>query len=308
MVKGRVSVVIPARGEQKPGREFLGRTLNSLLANASGDLEIVAVLDGEWVDPPLPNDKRLKILHRGKAHGMRAGLNAGSQIATGEFLMKLDAHCAVDPGFDEVLKANCDDDWMTVPRRLSLDPDTWGILDNGKSPVDAHALSWPYEENRPGAGLHGQIWPERSRARKHIIIDDDMSSQGSCWFTTRKHWDRLLYPMDEKSYGSFIQEGQELMCKTWLSGGAVKVVKATSYRHVHKGKNLGRGYWIAKQEMQAGSIFAIDYWMHDRWPERKHNLRWLIEKFGPKVPTWPDDLDEAFRPRKWNGEKWALAA
>lgn len=308
MVKGRVSVVIPARGEQKPDRQFLGRTIDSLLTNAAGDLEIVAVLDGEWVDPPLPDDKRLKILHWGKAHGMRASLNAASQIATGEYLLKIDAHCALAPGFDEVLKADCADDWMVVPRRYSLDAETWGILNNGKSPVDAHFLSWPYEHDRPGAGMHGSVWTERARERKHIPIDDEFSSQGSCWLTTRKLWDRLLYPMDAVNYTAFVNEMQELGLKVWLSGGSLKVNRNTWYAHLHKGVQHGRGYYISKREMAAGSIYTTDYWMHDRWPERKRNLRWLVEKFGPKVPSWPTDLDEAFRPRKWNGDTWQLSA
>ncbi len=70
--------------------------------------------------------------------------------------------------------------------------------------------------------------------------------------------------------------------------------KKTWYAHLHKGKKYGRGYHIGKQEMVKGTMFAERYWMLDKWEKRVHDLRWLIEKFAP-VPTWPEDLDEAFR-------------
>jgi hypothetical protein len=28
--------------------------------------------------------------------------------------------------------------------------------------------------------------------------------------------------------------------------------------------------------------------LRNAWPERAHNLEWLVEKFWP-VPTWPDN-------------------
>jgi len=75
----RVSIIIPARNER-----FLPQTVADLLAKAQGDVEVIAVLDGYWPDPALPNDPRLKILHRGKALGMRPAINAAVQMATGQ--------------------------------------------------------------------------------------------------------------------------------------------------------------------------------------------------------------------------------
>lgn len=300
MVKGRVSVVIPARNEK-----YLGKTVDDLLAKASQDLEIIAVCDGYWPDPPLPDDKRLKILHRGRSHGMRPGINAAVLMSTGEYILKADAHTMWGQGFDEILKADCDDDWVVVPRRMSLDAENWCKLENGKSSVDYHYLSFPYE--RPGdptCGMHGSWWPERARKRKDILIDDEMSSQGSAYFLKRTFWDRMIGPLDDVHFSTFVSEFQEVGNRCWLSGGSVEINKQTTYHHFHKGKS-GRGYSISKREQSDGSIFSTDYWMHDRWKERKYNLRWLIEKFWP-VPTWPADLDEAFRPRKWNGEQWVL--
>jgi glycosyltransferase involved in cell wall biosynthesis len=284
----KVSIIIPSRNER-----FLPQTVADVLKNARGDVDVIAVLDGYWPEPPLPADPRLHIIHRGKAQGMRPAINAAVGFSRGEYLMKLDAHCMVGEGFDEILKADCDGDWIVVPRRYPLDPESWKIQDNGKIPVDYHYLSYPLATTDPFLGLHGSPWRQRSNGREQLLIDDEMSSQGSCWFMSRKHWDNRIGRMEIENYGNFIQEFQELGLKTWLGGGAVKVNKRTWYAHLHKGKKYGRGYWISSQENDAGADFAMRYWMLDRWEARKRDLRWLIEKFSP-VPTWPEDLDEAF--------------
>ena len=126
-----------------------------------------------------------------------------------------------------------------------------------------------------------------------MLLDDEMSSQGSCWFTTRAWWERMLGPMEVQNYGTFVQEFQEIGLKTWLGGGEVKVNKRTWYAHLHKGKKYGRGYTINRNDHLNGMRFCNRYWMLDQWRDREHDLRWLIERFAP-VPTWPTDLDEAF--------------
>lgn len=285
---GRVSVLIPSRNEA-----FLAPTVQDVLAKARGDVEVVVVLDGYWPNPPLPSDPRLRILHWGEAHGMRPSINAAVQVTTGDWLMKLDAHCLVAEGFDVTLAAECEDNWIVVPRRYALDPAAWAIQPNPKGPIDYHYLSNPFERpGDPSCGLHGTPWRARSANRADILLDEEMSSQGSCWFMARRHWDGMG-PMDAAAYGNFIQEFQELGLKTWLGGGQVMVNKRTFYAHLHKGRTHGRGYYISSREQARGAAFAIDYWMHNRWPGRVHDLRWLIERFWP-VPTWPADLSQVW--------------
>jgi hypothetical protein len=52
---------------------------------------------------------------------MRPMENAAAALATGEFLMKLDAHCIMAPGWDEALKAHCEPGDLLVPTRHSID-------------------------------------------------------------------------------------------------------------------------------------------------------------------------------------------
>lgn len=293
MVIGRVSVILPSRNER-----FLTKTVIDLLAKAQGDVEIIPVLEGYWPTPALPEDPRIHILHNSVATGMRNAINAGVAMATGEFIMKLDGHCMVSDGFDVVLKAECERNWIVVPRRYSLEPEEWVILDNGKAPVDYHYLSFPFQPDKPGRGLHGSVWNDRARKRKDILLDEEMSSQGSCWFMHRNHWDTLIGPMQCEGYGRFAQEFQELGNKTWLSGGKVMINKKAWYAHLHKGSKYGRGYSMSSGEMNRGVQYAVELWVYDQWehPLRVHSLEWLIDHFWP-VPTWPDNWTSALPPR-----------
>lgn len=279
----RLSVIIPARNER-----FLGQTVADLLAHG-GDIEILAVLDGYWPDPPLPDDKRLVVLHRGRALGMRAGINAAAAIARGEWMMKTDAHCAFGVGYDEILQADCADNWIVIPRRYSLDAENWTIAD--KEPVDSMYYFWPWA-HPDELGLHGRPWNERARARKHIPIDEDMTFQGSCWFMHRRHWDRLG-GMSEVGYETFMGEPQELGLKTQLGpwAGAIMRNKSTWFAHLHKGKTYGRMYSFTKSERDRGNAYSFDFWWNNRWAERVHDLEWLIERFWP-LPGWPDNWRE----------------
>ena len=84
------------------------------------------------------------IIHNTNAKGLRAAINAGASIARGKYLMKTDAHCAFEPGYDEILKADCDSDWLVIPRRDRLDAENWCRQVVGKPPIDYHYLSCPY--------------------------------------------------------------------------------------------------------------------------------------------------------------------
>lgn len=275
----KTSVLIPSRNEQ-----FLVPTVDDLFENASGEIEVIVHLDGYWPDPPLKDRKGLHIIHRSKPVGMRHGINACAQVATGEYLMKSDAHCAFAYGFDEVLQADCEDNWVVIPRRYSLDAENWCC--KAKRPVDYHYLGY-VEKDDGSVSLHGREWRQRAKDYANIMIDDEMSSQGSCWWMSRRHWD-WLGGLQVEGYGDFIQEFQEIGMKTWLGGGKVKVNKETYYAHLHKGSTYGRGYFVSKGSWDRGLRYSSDLWLNNRWPDRVHNLDWLIDRFAP-VPTWPPD-------------------
>jgi glycosyltransferase involved in cell wall biosynthesis len=280
-----VSVIIPSRNEK-----FLGKTVQDLLAKAEGKIEIIVVLEGYWPVPQLVEDNRLIIVHRGEAMGMRNAINAAAAIARGKYLLKCDAHCMFDTGFDKKLAADCEDNWIVIPRRKKLDAENWCIDEYKKRDVDYQFLTCPMTNN-DGYTMHGQIWPERDRARRNdprFDIDDNMSFQGSCWFMAKEHFDQRLRGMHEEGYGTFCQEAQELGNKTWLGGGRVVTNKKTWYAHLHKGKKYGRGYFQNMKELVAGNIWSAHHWMNNEEPRMVYKMEWLIDKFWP-VPSWPED-------------------
>lgn len=286
MTKNKLSVVIPSRNEQ-----FLSNTIKDLLKNSRGDIEIIAMQDGYWEDADkIVLDPRVIYLHKGTSEGMRAGINSAVEVATGEYIMKLDGHCMVGEGFDEILKRDVDEDWVVVARRKRLDAENWCIQDVGKPDVDYMYLSFPDDPNDfGGAGLNGKVWDQRNRdpELKNVPIDDLMSSQGSMWLMKKEYFN-FLELMDEANYGTFWNEFQEIGLKAWLSGGQVKVNKNTWYAHLHKGKKYGRGYFLDKRQLEIGANFTKRWITQKNWHKQIHNLAWLIEKFWP-VPTWPED-------------------
>lgn len=285
----KLSVIIPSRNEQ-----FLPITIDDIFKHATGEFEVIATLDGYWPDPVIEDRPNLKLVHHAKARGMRGSINSAAAVATGDYLLKCDAHCTFAEGFDEVLKADCEDNWIIIPRRYSLDPDKWEPRFE-RTPIDYEYLSFPWDYEGYGKGhdpgLHGTVWRQRAKERRDVMIDENMSFQGSCWFMLRNHFWNNLGGMQEEGYETFIQEPQEIGLKTWLGGGKIMTNKNTYYAHLHKGKRFGRGYFMDKREVRRGAAYSNDLWMFDRWDDRVYDLEWLIDRFWP-VPLWPDNWKE----------------
>jgi glycosyltransferase involved in cell wall biosynthesis len=295
-----VSIIIASRVDQ-----YLQKTVDDLLAKAEGEVEIIVVLDGYWPSPMLYDNPKVIVFHQGEIHnnyGMRAAINAGAAMASGEYIMKIDEHCMVDQGYDVKLAADCEDNWVVIPRRYRLDAESWTIQEDGRPPIDYMYIQCPFggPDDVP-SDLHGSIWSARHHERKDILIDDTMSWQGSCWFMKKKYWDEL-FPggLDDKNYGSFAQEAQEIGNKVWLSGGRLVVNKKTWYAHYHKRKeDKGLGfsnhqYKLHQEGKEKGRLYSIDLWLNNKWDKRTHDFEWLVEKFWP-VPTWPDDWKEVYK-------------
>jgi len=285
----KVSVIIPSRNER-----FLAPTIADVLEKATGDIEIIAVLDGYWPDPQLPDYDNLILIHRGAPRGMRPAINAAAAIAKGDYLMKCDAHCMFGEGFDEILKADCEDDWIVIPRRKRLDAENWCIQDVGKPDVDYNYLSFPDNPSDfGGPGLNGRIWTAKAleRTDPKYDIDEELSFQGSCWFAPRDYF-YYLELMDDENWGPFWNEAQELGFKSWLSGGKVMRNKKTFYAHIHKGRKYGRGYRMDSSWAKQGATYANRWLREDKmWHKQKYPLTWLIERFMP-MPTWPTNWRE----------------
>jgi len=291
MIKDKLSIIIPSCNEK-----YLQRTIDCINEAAKGDIEIIVYLDIFWPDPPLEKDDRLTIIHSGKKAGMRPGIKAAMRIANGQYIMKCDAHCSFDEGFDLKLKEDYQKGDLVIPTRWNLDATTW---EKARGPYDYLFLSYPlHHDETYGIGFHGKKWKgpggetgsfwHLEKERKKILIDEILTFQGSCIFAEKELLEKIEYP-DCENYGYCGNEAQELGFKVWLSGGRVVRNKKTWYGHLHKNKaNGGRGFFINKKEKDKSTQYSAWCWLNNKWPGQIHDLKWLIDKFWP-LDGWPDD-------------------
>ncbi len=283
----RLSVIIPAYMEP-----YLQRTVDSLLAASelAGGLEVIVVFDGAWARKPLNYDPRVKVIQFDEHRGLRAAINAGIEQASGDFVMKVDAHCAFGPGFDRIMVENCADNWVAIPRRYALNDSTWTPARTGY-PRDYHYLNFPTWSEGYGYIMSAHHWDLRGRRE---TIDDTMTFQGSCWMVMRDFYIRFIKRLDDshKTYGPFWLEYLEVGLRYWLGGGEVKVNKGTWYAHLAKQKrhydsNHSREHKTGFPRVKY-SAWAARHWINNQEPGMVHPFEWLIDKFSP-VPTWPAD-------------------
>lgn len=110
-----LSILIPARNE-----EFLAKTIEDIVSNIEADTEIIAVLDGEWANPPIPQHPWVNVIYLPISIGQRAATNLACKLSKAKYIMKVDAHCAFDKGFDRKLIEDMQDDWTVVPTMRNL--------------------------------------------------------------------------------------------------------------------------------------------------------------------------------------------
>ena len=304
MVKGRVSIVIPARNER-----FLVPTITGLLAAAAGDVEIIPVLDGRLANgkfQELPDDPRIKPIFKDVPEGMRPAINDGARAATGEFLLKADGHVILGPGYDEILKADCDFDWVVVPTRHSIDPTTWTM-----KPRDFNytILTYPFLPSMYGAGFHAVTFPwdqnkNVNAQRKDLPIDDIIGAQGSIWFQHTAYF--LGFPPLDHEALNFYQENQEVTLRILATGGRSVINKRTWGAHYHKGKENvgadgrpGRGFYLDVRKKRDSEAQVVE-WCLNGWPaswgpttRRFESIVeqhwWLISQMKDPRYAWPAD-------------------
>jgi glycosyltransferase involved in cell wall biosynthesis len=284
----RVSAIVLSRNEQ-----FMNKTICDLLDKATGDVEVIAMLEGYWPNEilrgpegkPIPN---LIYHHSGTPRGLRGAMNAGVAIASGEFVMKVDAHCMFGPGYDTILADNCEPNWVAVPTRYRLEPESWtryGPPEDKRPPINYLRLD-PSND-----GINVVLWKEKNRDRSldAIEIDDILTMQGSCFFIPRAYYYELEL-LDIENYGSFRKDPQEVAFKAWCSGGRVIRNKLTWYAHLHKGRRYGRGYKPNRADWRKGDEYVKRWYVDAAWNEKQtKSFRWLMEKFGD-MPGWAERL------------------
>lgn len=279
-----LSIVIPSKTEK-----FLRQTTLDVLAHATGEIEVLPVLDGYELPPEdIVDDPRVRYIHlpAQRYTQKRHGVNLAVSQAKGEYIMSLDAHCMMAKGFDTQLARDHKSNWVQVPRRNRLDAENWSLSpkDDDRPPIDYEYIMFrPLLETK---AFHGFKWDEKTLKLWNKPIDDIIEFQGSCWFMTKEWFSKCGF-MQIEGYTGWGQEAEEISFKTWQMGGECKVNKNTWYAHLHKGPKYGRMYWMSRQENKLSYAYAYQHWM----VENKDFMIKLFEKFMP-MPGWPADWKE----------------
>jgi glycosyltransferase involved in cell wall biosynthesis len=290
-----LSILIPARNEI-----FLNRTLDDILSHIEGDTEIIVILDGQWSTEPIPDHPRVTLVYHPVSIGQRAATNEAARLSRSKYLMKVDAHCAFDQGFDVKMMADMQDDVTMVPVMRNLHAFDW-VCEQGHRRYQSPSgpckecgspthmdIVWNPKRNpqstayRFDKDLHFQYWTEYKKQQQGDLVES-MSIQGSCFLLTRQKYFELNI-CDER-HGSWGQQGTEVACKTWLSGGRVLVNKRTWYAHLFRTQGGDFGFPYPNPGIEKARQYSRDLWLNNKWDKAVHPLEWLIEKFAP-VPDW----------------------
>lgn len=304
-----LSVIIPGRNEM-----FFRQTVENVLANLRADTEVIAVCDASWPDPPLADHPRVTVLHYTESIGQRTATNIGAVVSRAKYIMKLDAHCSVDEGFDVKLMEDCQPDWTMIPTLYKLHAFDWECKGcghrtyQGSRPVkcencggtesvmqvvwdrkDEPTYSWRFDNT-----LHFQYWKEHHKRPewKNKDLIETMSCNGPGFFMERQRF-LDLGGVDE-GHGSWGQYGTELACKAWLSGGKMMTTRKTWFAHLFRTGNFrvnGESsfpYPLSGEAQEYAKQYSRDLWFNNRWPLQVHPLSWLVERFWP-VKGWTED-------------------
>lgn len=307
-----LTVMIPARNE-----EFLGRTVQDVLEHIKANTEIIVILDGYLPDVPLRSDPRITVIYNPVAVGQRAATNQAVKIAKGKYVMKIDAHVALDDGFDvKMLEAfkKLDDNVTMIPGMRNLHCFDWvcpdghrryqgqsGVCEECGKPTVKDVVWIPKKSPftftfRFDKTMHFQYWGDLAKQPENVKgalcndgsydtnLRETLSIQGSCFMLTKEKY--LELDICSEEFHSWGQQGVEIACKTWLSGGRVISNINTWYAHMFrtKGGDFGFPYPNPQNKVNENRELSRELFLKDRWPLATRKFQWLLDKFNP--PDW----------------------
>ena len=312
-----LSIVIPARNEM-----FLARTIDDIIKHSEAKTEIIAVLDGEWANPPIPQHEKVTVIYLPVSIGQRAATNMAVKLSKAKYVMKVDAHCSFEQGFDrkmiEFMK-KVGDNVVSVPIMRNLWAFDWKCRKcgwkkyQGPTPEKCEKcgstkirrkMMWIGKERPQSKSYcfdsepHFQYFNQYTKTKEYKKMRDEkgytetMSLQGSCFMSTReKYWEWEL--SDEKA-GSWGNQGLEIACAAWLSGGRVLVNHDTWYAHMFRtqGGDFSFPYEQRGRVVQKTKNYIKDKFWEMRHPTQKYPVSWLVKRFWP-VKGWTEaDLEK----------------
>lgn len=322
-----LSVIIIGRNE-----EFISKTVEGVFSSICGNTEVIVGLDETWANPPITDHKDLTIIHYPESIGQRAITNRCVSLSKAKLIIKLDAHCILSEGFDLALLEGykkLGSNVVQIPILYNLHAFDWvctscnfrkyqsptpKTCEKCNKPTMKREIIWKPRWSRKSefyrfdTTLHFQYHGQRKKnVKSDEVYPETMSAQGSCFVVDRnKYWE---WKISDEAHGSWGQQGTEVACKTWLSGGRLVTNRKCWYSHLFRtqGGDFGFPYPQSGRQVENARKYSRKLFIDNTYDKQIHPLSWLIEKFRP-LPDWhePSGKEMLDKVNK-KGEEWLKA-
>jgi len=187
-----ISIIIPAHNEEK----YLNRTIDNFYKKSTGEIEVIVVLNG--YDQEV--DKRAKVIRYANNLGERVAMNTAASVATGEYLFRIDAHCDITKGWDEMMASNMSEKKILIAVITAMD-EKW--------------------ENIPGhwygfCNLLPTMEEKWLVKKKYKTIEENMSFTGCGFMISKKFYDS--FGGADESLPPMGAIGPEFSLRGWVEG------------------------------------------------------------------------------------------
>lgn len=204
-----LSILIPSRNEM-----FLKRTIEDILENIEADTEIIATVGPEWADPPIEDHERVTLVHCGTAPGQRGGTNLACKLAKGKYVMKVDAHCSFDKGFDrKMIEAfeKTGDDVIMVPIMRNLWAFDWKCYKCGSKWYQGPTPTQCMKKGKDGKVVPNEDCDETKNFRRKMMwVGKERPQSTSYCFDSEPHFQYANEYKKKPGYKNGIIVGYDL--------------------------------------------------------------------------------------------------
>lgn len=243
--KDLVSVCIPVCDADE---KWILRTEKSIRDNAVGSIEILDDRDKD-------------------REGHRVLMNRMAKRAKGKYLFRIDAHCAMSPGWDARMKSSCDEKTIVKPMLDALEPNKWK---SGYQDVGFIALTQEMDN----------VYPPWKGIAQREIEEPCMSLGGCCYMIQKDHY--WYHEGCDEDLGIREAGGLEWALKAWLTGGRVIIRTDVVCCHLFRAPEIGVSGAVKDREPMQ---MLCQKWAEGRGKGQIYELSWLAKKFEPYL-TW----------------------
>jgi len=239
--KDMVSVVIPVA---EADEIWILKTEESIRDTAVGPIEIL-------------DDRDMN--HKGH----RVLMNNMAKRAKGKYLLRIDTHCTMSPGWDARMKASCGEKIVVAPMVDSLNTTTWrgSSIDMGLIILDDK--------------MDNTYPPWKSLAQREIE-EPTMGLGGCCYMIQKDHY--WYHEGCDEELGIREAGGLEWALKAWLTGGQVLIRTDVVCCHLFRAPEIGVNNAVKDRD---ATLMLAQKWATGMGKGQVYGLYWLARKFEP---------------------------